>query len=42
MAKMQKYALMALKQKWPKVPHYTCTDIDNIIPTLEKIHDGTK
>ena len=42
MAKMQKYALMALKKKSPKVPNYTCTDIDNIITTLEKLHDGTK
>jgi len=38
MAKMAKYALMALKKKSPKVPNYTCTDIDNIITTLEKIH----
>jgi hypothetical protein len=42
MAKMAKYALMALKKKSPKVPNYTCTDIDNIITTLEKIHEGTK
>ena len=42
MAKLQKYALMALKKKSPKVPNYTCTDIDNIITTLGQLHEGTK
>ena len=42
MAKLQKYALMALKKKAPKVPNYTCTDIDNIITTLGQLHEGTK
>jgi hypothetical protein len=39
MAKLQKYALMALKKKSPKVPNYTCTDIDNIITTLGQLHE---
>ena len=42
MAKMQRYALAALKKKAPKVPDYTCTDIDNIITTLGQLHDGSK
>jgi len=42
MANYKKYALMALKKKAPKVPAYTCTDIDNVITTLENIHSGTK
>ena len=33
---------MALKKKAPKVPNYTCTDIDNIITTLNQLHEGTK
>ena len=37
-----KYALLAFKKKAPKVPNYTCTDIDNIITTLEHLHNGTK
>ena len=37
-----KYALLAFKKKAPKVPNYTCTDIDNIIMTLEHLHNGTK
>jgi|TARA_R110001606_G_scaffold394789_1_gene566020 hypothetical protein len=42
MSNLKKYALMALKKKAPKVPNYTCTDIDNVITTLEHIHTGTK
>ncbi len=42
MANKNKFALMALKKKSPKVPNYTCTDIDNIITTLGQLHEGTK
>lgn len=34
-----RHKLSKLKSKAPKIPDYTCTDIDNIITKLERLHD---
>lgn len=37
-----KMDLSRLKRRSPKVPDYTCTDIDNVIERLEKLSENRK
>jgi hypothetical protein len=38
----KKLGITRLKKRSPKVPDYTCTEIDNVISTLEKIFESKK
>jgi len=38
----KKLGITRLKKRAPKVPDFTCTEIDNIIDKLEKIQDSKK
>jgi len=37
-----KLGITRLKKRAPKIPDYTCTEIDNVIDKLEKIQDSKK
>jgi len=38
----KKLGITRLKKRAPKVPDYTCTEIDNVISKLEKIFESKK
>jgi len=38
----KKLGITRLKKRSPKIPDYTCTEIDNVIDKLEKIQDSKK
>jgi len=42
MRKKIKLGLLSLKKKAPKVPDYTCNEIDTVITTLDSIQSGEK
>lgn len=42
MSNSKKLGITRLKKRSPKVPDYTCTEIDNVIDKLEKIQDSKK
>lgn len=42
MSNSKKLGITRLKKRSPKVPDYTCTEIDNVIDRLEKIQDSKK
>ena len=42
MSNSKKLGITRLKKRSPKIPDYTCTEIDNVIDKLEKIQDSKK
>ena len=42
MPSKRKLGLSRLKKRAPKIPDYTCTDIDNIINRLENLNEKGK
>ena len=42
MSNSKKLGITRLKKRAPKIPDYTCTEIDNVIDRLEKIQDSKK
>ena len=42
MSNSKKLGITRLKKRSPKVPDYTCTEIDNVIAKLEKIQESKK
>jgi hypothetical protein len=38
----KKLGMKRLKKRAPKIPDYTCTEIDNVIDRLEKIQNSKK
>ena len=42
MSNSKKLGITRLKKRAPKVPDYTCTEIDNVIDKLEKIQESKK
>lgn len=42
MSNSKKLGMTRLKKRSPKIPDYTCTEIDNVIDKLEKIQDSKK
>ena len=42
MSNSKKLGITRLKKRSPKVPDYTCTEIDNVISKLEKIQESKK
>ena len=42
MSNSKKLGITRLKKRSPKVPDYTCTEIDTVIDKLEKIQDSKK
>ena len=42
MSNSKKLGIARLKKRSPKVPDYTCTEIDNVISKLEKIQESKK
>ena len=42
MSNSKKLGITRLKKRAPKVPDYTCTEIDNVISKLEKIQESKK
>ena len=42
MSNSKKLGITRLKKRAPKIPDYTCTEIDNVIDKLEKIQDSKK
>ena len=42
MSNSNKLGITRLKKRAPKIPDYTCTEIDNVIDKLEKIQDSKK
>ena len=42
MSNSNKLGITRLKKRAPKIPDYTCTEIDNVIDRLEKIQDSKK
>ena len=42
MSNSKKLGITRLKKRAPKVPDYTCTEIDNVISKLEKIFESKK
>ena len=39
MSNSKKLGITRLKKRAPKIPDFTCTEIDNVIDKLEKIQD---
>ena len=42
MSNSKKLGITRLKKRSPKVPDYTCTEIDNVVSKLEKIQESKK
>ena len=42
MSNSKKLGITRLKKRSPKLPDYTCTEIDTVIEKLEKIQDSKK
>ena len=42
MSNSKKLGITRLKKRAPKIPDFTCTEIDNVIDKLEKIQESKK